>query len=489
MKTSTKIIAVLAAAATTLGLLTAAADAAVLSTGYKIHATRYADGAWMGSYRLTSNNNRGYRVDPRANTLDPSYGPITWVSNFSKTTGVTKTAQAAYVLSAYGTTTDSALAAGVNVAELALLHGGQWRLGQTYTTNRIHQTPWPSYVTSDAKTLLANAARYAGPYKVSTSATTTAAGSSSTVTYKILSASGHALPKAVNVTLRSNGHTITASTNASGIATLSVPTNAPGPQTYTATVSGLAATRLAIVKPKAKGASRLAIAGKPTTVTAGGTVTVTTTQAAAFNNGAAQRSAGQSLSGTATLTGGYGPRSLTFALYRSSSSTTGCTGTPIATHVQTVNGAGTVGSPVETSTSVGYYRWDVTVTNNTWTTNTANVCGSPVQVVPISQKVTLATSPTHLTLKQIMQSHATVTGGYSSRSLTFKLYRSTSKTMACSGTPIYTHTQTISGAGSYSTMKWTVQGVYYFRWYVTVASNNDTSNTASACGPLVTVTK
>lgn len=487
MKTRNRIITVLAAATATTALITTGAYAAVPASGYKITATKYADGGWMGSYKLASGV-RGYRIDPRANTSDPSYGPISYITNFdpSSSTGLRRTAEAAYVLSNFGGRADDAQDAGVNVAELDLLRGGIWTFGNAYTTRRISQTAWPSYVTSYTKTMLADAAKYAGPYKSTLSATRVAAGSTSTVTYALYSASGHALAS-IPVSITVTGKTLSGKTNSSGVVTFAVKTTAAGPIPFTIRATNLPATELAIVKPSKSGASRLALAGKTTSLTSSGQVQAYTAQTAKFTNAASLRTLNQYVDGTATVAGGYGARSLTFKLYRSSSAATGCTGTPIYTHTQTISGPGSTGSYQYKAGVADFYRWSVTSGTNAYTSNTATTCGAAVQVYG-PQKVTMTNNAATRRVGQIMQGHASLAGGYGARTLTFKLYRSTSKSMTCSGTPLYTHSISASG-GTYYTMKWTLKGAYYFRWYVTVAKNSYTSNTTSACGAVVTVTK
>jgi hypothetical protein len=378
----------LAASAATLvataGMSAISTEAASASTakwsGYRIRTCSYADCNWMGG-RVLPDGTKVYRIQPRKAQRDYSFRSPTLVSdlNGGSAPSARSTAISAYVLANYGAYRDSMQAAGVDTATYHLLRGGSWRLGQARANARTRQTGHGSAVRSYAKSMIANAQKYAGPYKQAVSSTLAAVGSSSKVTYRITSAAGYGM-RNLPVKLTYGGTSVDGYTDASGYATAYFTVTQAGAATVTAAAGRVPEWRLVLRTPTSSRPSAVAQAGVLRTLYATGTVTGSGGQSVSIANGSALRMVGQGLDGTYTLNGGTGARNVGRYVYGPFNDSSGaCSGTPAFSSVVSTDANGTFALPSYASPKSGHYRWSVYAAANAYSTQ-AGACGAPVRV-------------------------------------------------------------------------------------------------------------
>ncbi|GGU38058.1 hypothetical protein GCM10010289_68780 [Streptomyces violascens] len=198
------------------------------------------------------------------------YGPVqentAWTS---KATGKSATAQdiarAAYVLSKYGDAKSDAQAAAVDAAVYSYLEAGT-----TYALpngkRALQRLTYPN-VPVEAKRFatgyMAEAAMFAGPYKVNIKPAGTALkpGAKSVVTLDVTSASGHKIP-GVTLDLNLAGAAAgTVTTNADGVATTSITPAKAGDTILKATAKSLPGNALRTITPANAKAQRMLLAG------------------------------------------------------------------------------------------------------------------------------------------------------------------------------------------------------------------------------------
>ncbi|MGW1976485.1 MSCRAMM family protein [Streptomyces sp. NPDC001889] len=283
---------VVAATAAALGagiLLAPSASAAdKWGPGYLIaDASGKPDASHIGAYGAPGQTLPGvkglaYCADP---TLDgpqaaDGYGPAkeytTWTSVSGKKASAESIARAAYILAKYGQTSDDSQAAAVDAALYTHLEAGS-----TYALpggkRALQRLSYPN-VSPSAKTkatqYLAEADKYAGPYKLNIKPTSGSGdvkpGTKTDVTLDVTSAAGHKVP-GVKLKLDLSGAatgTLTATTGADGTATATLTPVKDGTATLKATAASLPGTALNAILPENKKAQRMLVQGTPTSATA-----------------------------------------------------------------------------------------------------------------------------------------------------------------------------------------------------------------------------
>jgi hypothetical protein len=198
---------------------------------------------------------------------------------------------------------------------------------------------------------------------------------------------------------------------------------------------------------------------------------------------------GTALTDTATLTGGSAPGgSIEFQLY-GPSATADCTGTAVFTDTETVSGSGATSAPF-TPSQPGTYHWTASYSgdpgNNPATTN----CGAE-SVTITKASPTLSTSPSlgGPAGTTAVTDTATLTGGSApGGSIEFQLY-GPSATADCTGTAVFTDTESVSGSGATSAPFTPPQpGIYH--WTASYSGDPGNNPAATNCGDeSVTITK
>lgn len=493
MKQRITILALATAAASAMTLLstTASASADAVGSGYSIRHNGYADGDHIGARVLSSSGQVVYRVDPRRSAAASAYGPARMVTNFNpKVRGeLRRTRQAAYIVSMFGRRHYAAQSAGVDADLYALLNQGSWSLNNRYAIGRLNQTPYGSTIlNSFAKPMLAEAAKYAGPYKARITSTRVPAGTASSATFTIKSAAGYAMA-GVPVTFKSGTTLLHATTNSIGQATVSIPTSVAGPLPITVTSGRLPEYRLYVHTPKVKGAARVVDAGRSTTLSVTGSITVYGEQQLTQANGSALRYVGQPLSGTVTLTGGYGPRTLTFQVFANDTTISDCTTTALQTWTVTEPGPGTYPLPNYVAPRTTNYHWQATASSNQYSAGSPSTCSD---LVKVKKNPTLAISRygTHTTFTagSPERMYATISGLDRTESVTlteivYGPFPGPTTPAACTPSKKFTtRTIKISHNGKYLMPVVKLSRAGNYRWRITAAGSNFIGNSQTGCG-------
>ncbi|MGW7007562.1 MSCRAMM family protein [Streptomyces sp. NPDC054933] len=282
-----------AASAVALGasvLLAPSASAADLQgPGYLIPDSAGHTGAsHIGAYGTVVPGALAYCTDPnlRGPQAAGGYGAVrTYTSWTSQATGKAATpsevSQAAYILSKYGQTASDAQAAAVDADVYSLLNAGS-SYALPAGARAVQRLSYPQVspqAKADAAAYLTEAARYAGPYKVSLRPLSALKpGVNTVVQIAVTSAAGYKVPgvqlnvKAVDGAKVYSG---TEPTNAEGIAYAHVTAAKGDHVTLTAQATDLPSSTLRAVLPHDNGAQRMVIAGGTASAAARLTMTAT----------------------------------------------------------------------------------------------------------------------------------------------------------------------------------------------------------------------
>jgi hypothetical protein len=286
---------------------------------------------------------------------------------------------------------------------------------------------------------------------------TGSSGGTATLTATLTSSSGNAIA-GVPVSFTLDGAFAgVATTDSSGVATLSdVPTTAPvGTDT-----DGVAAFFAGNINAK----SSTGI-GSLTVSNATPTISTTATPASAV--------VGTSITDKATVSGGDNPTgTVTFNLYNNSSAT----GTALFTDTETLT-SGTATSKGFTTTAAGTDYWVVKYSGDTNNTSvTSGNASEPVSITQASPTIATTATPTSGTVGTSITDKATVSGGHNpSGTVTFNLYNNSSGT----GTALFTDTETLASRAATSKGFTTtaIGTVYWVAKY-----NGDNNNTSVSSG-------
>ncbi|MFI6278070.1 collagen binding domain-containing protein [Streptomyces sp. NPDC050988] len=189
-------------------------------------------------------------------------------------------AYASYVVGKYGQTRDAAQAAAVDAAVYEWLAGGTYGIDGERGKQRLS---YPG-VSPSARTLalgyLAEAKKYAGPYRltVAPKVTETPAGTKVTVTVSVTAQLSGAKVPGVKVALTESGKDGEhgkVTTGQDGTAAWEFTADAKGTATVRATATGLPGSQLKILEPRDSKAQRMLLAGDTTTARANAAIKVT----------------------------------------------------------------------------------------------------------------------------------------------------------------------------------------------------------------------
>ncbi len=177
----------------------------------------------------------------------------------------------------------------------------------------------------------------------------------------------------------------------------------------------------------------------------------------------------------ATVTGGSSPTgTVTFYLYGNST----CTGTPLFTDTETLTG-GTATSADYTSFATGTDYWAATYNGDSRNHPVTSGCGDePVTVTPASPAIATSQQPASATVGSSVADEATVTGGSSpTGTVTFYLYGNST----CTGTPLFTDTETLTG-GTATSADYTSFATGTDYWAATYNGDSRNNPVTSGCG-------
>ncbi len=176
---------------------------------------------------------------------------------------------------------------------------------------------------------------------------------------------------------------------------------------------------------------------------------------------------GSAVADQATVTGGFSPTgTVTFTLYGDAS----CSGSPLFTDTENLSG-GTATSAGYTTTATGTDYWVAAYNGDAGNNPVTSDCTSePVSVIPASPGITTSQHPATAVVGSAVADQATVTGGFSATgTVTFTLYGDAS----CSGSPLFTDTENLSG-GTATSAGYTTTATGTDYWVATY--NGDAGN-------------
>lgn len=346
--------------------------------GYRIGRTPYADGTWVGRYRV--GRARGYRIQPRKSNVQSAYHPAHRVTRLPRS-GRVATRRSAWILSTYGSTSDRTTAAAVDVAVNALLSRGRWRVGTAHTAHRTRPTGDGRFIRAYARIMLGQSKRRHGPYHATVSAHRVPVGDQTTVTVRVKNRRGlgpvitsQQPGLTVHVTYSST-KTRTVHLNSRGVGR--VYFRAAGGRTrIRATVRDVPDAAVLVRRPKNRAASQLAVAGHHRAVRLRGYGLGVSTQRVAITNTSTSALVGRALRGTYSVSGLFGSEAVHYAVYGPfATAATSCTGTPLFTAEGTISRNGIGSLPRWDPARTGYYAWRLAAGGNL-TTRPAGACGS-----------------------------------------------------------------------------------------------------------------
>jgi hypothetical protein len=195
-------------------------------------------------------------------------------------------------------------------------------------------------------------------------------------------------------------------------------------------------------------------------------------------------SAGSLIHDTATLGGGSDPTgSITFKLYGPDNNT--CTDPAAFTSSVTVSGNGTYTSKQFRPTDAGTYHWVATYSGDEHNKTAATACSDSTETVvvskaaPVIHTVALPLAPIGFSVRDaaLLSRGSKPTG-----TITFVLYGPNDDT--CSGTPVFTVDQNVSGNGLYRSPWFAPQQAGRYRWVVTYNGDDNNQSASTRCGEL-----
>ena len=250
--------------------------------GYRIDRTGKASGGWIGARRRGREGPIIYRVDPAASARSTGYHDGRWVHRLRgkgphrSGAGRKATSRAAWIVSKYGTYRYDVQSAAVDAALLHLLARHRWTLRGALGAPRIRQSDEPTLVRKFARIMLDDSRRLAGPYTVRVRQKNVAViGDPVQLAIRVVVArNGRPLPF-VPVRVRTpDGTTDAGTTGEDGRVGVTYEEPVAGATSIEIRVARVPETRLRVLAPRRKSASRVVIAGQKGPLTGHGVVYV-----------------------------------------------------------------------------------------------------------------------------------------------------------------------------------------------------------------------
>jgi hypothetical protein len=187
-------------------------------------------------------------------------------------------------------------------------------------------------------------------------------------------------------------------------------------------------------------------------------------------------SVGDTITDTATLSGGAGPTgTITWRLY----SDPGCTSL-VDTVVANVHGNGSYStSPGYTTTAAGTYHWVATYSGDANNASVSTACSDPNEQTIVTNQLTLVTDASSGSVGGSISDKATLSGGRNpTGSIIWRLYGPGDA--ACSS-PIQTFSQNISGDGTYTSPTYSPASPGVYRWIASYSGDASNPPVSGAC--------
>ena len=191
---------------------------------------------------------------------------------------------------------------------------------------------------------------------------------------------------------------------------------------------------------------------------------------------------GDSISDSATLSGGVDPTgTITFSAYGPDDAT--CSGLAAFSTSVAVAGNGTYGPVSFPPSAVGTYRWIASYSgdaNNEPASGACNDAGETDTVVPAEPDIVTSANESVVVGGEISDS-ATLSGGVDpTGTITFDLYGPDDAT--CDGPVVFTESVTVSGNGTYGPVTFTPDDAGTYHWIASYSGDASNEPAAGACG-------
>ena len=190
---------------------------------------------------------------------------------------------------------------------------------------------------------------------------------------------------------------------------------------------------------------------------------------------------GSAIHDTATLAGGQNPTgTVTFEAFGPGNAT--CTGTAAFTATVTVNGNGSYASGDFTPTAAGDYRWTASYSGDADNGTVASACNAANETSTVAKVTpTISTAATDGTVGDPVHDTATITGSHVvGGTVTFEAFGPGNAT--CTGSPAFTATVTVTGAGDYGSGDFTPAHTGEYLWTAAYSGDSNDNPAASPCG-------
>lgn len=346
-------------------------------SGFEIRATGRASGEWLGARRVAQPPRRiVYRVDPRADPRPGRLGPARPAARLLGTgrhsaASPRATAQAAWIVSKYGSLRYEVQSAAVDAAVLHLLAGGRYRLQGRAGKARLRQSGQGRDIRRFASTMVRDSRRLAGPYRITArQAREAVVGDDVRIDLgSSVARSGVPLGSLPYLVRVDSGEWREAGTiGGGGHASYSLAGLAAGPHRVQVRVRRVPESRLLVLNPARAGASRDVLAGRKRTMTISLRVVVLAQpQVRVFSTRTAR---GAQSSARLQVADAYGrsPRSATAVLHGpfGSRGQATCQRSRLRVRHPEVVGNGTVALPRLKLERAGYYVWYVGLPGDTY---------------------------------------------------------------------------------------------------------------------------
>lgn len=195
-------------------------------------------------------------------------------------------------------------------------------------------------------------------------------------------------------------------------------------------------------------------------------------------------SAGNAISDSATLSGGYNPTgTITFRAYGPDDAN--CSGTAAYTSTAvTVNGNGTYGPVSFMPSAAGTYRWIASYSGDANNNSVAGACNDTGETDTVNKvSPTIATSANQSVLiGASIADSATLSGGVvPTGTITFRAYGPNDAT--CANAAVFTSSPvTVNGNGTYGPVSFTPTAVGTYHWIASYSGDANNNSAAGSCG-------
>ena len=406
-----------------LGLLIATSTAAAAATtadkpwsGYRVKATSTAAGSWLGA--RTVSGQVVYRIDPsRTTSTARGFADGVWKGSLTgsgpRSVSATDTARAAWILSKYGSYRYDVQNAAVEIALDELLHGGAWALKGSRTKSRLAQTGQAATIRTFVTTMLADSARYAGPYAVTVTPSPSRADRTVRVAVRVVASRTGAGIASLPVSVTYAGSTTTGlTTGADGSVSTTFPLGAAGVRPVTAVVGKVPESRLLVRTPSPSKASRVVVAGRKTSRTATAQVVVTATPRITTTSTTATIPVTGTPTGRLTVSGSLpSQRAAVVSLFGPFASPASATCAPAqraASGRVDVTGDGGYAFPALRVPRAGYYVWGATLPADALNSSATSCAGAVT--ARATPTVTVAPTGSRFRAGSYVHARVTVTG-------------------------------------------------------------------------------